>query len=160
MVYSSTSWYPGGITIQFEVGHGRVVSGELFQANCIDAIPDISFSKSEGSGMKNLTHDNFYLYYSYDASNSSIGDSVIFNEGTWEIDFCHAAFLVGSSPVVESEMTLKLDVELKPPGEPSNTRNAVTDSRSWFLRTNEFSLLLQVSLEDRSVTLTLSLLIN
>ncbi len=117
MVYTTSSWYPGGITIQFEVGHGRVVDGELLQANCIDAIPDISFSKSDSYGMKNLTHDYFYVYYNYDSSNTSIGDSIIFNEETWEIDFCHSAFLVGSSPVVESEMTLKLDVELKPPGE-------------------------------------------
>ncbi len=101
--------------------------------------------------MKNLTHDYLYLYYNYDSSLSSIGDSIIFNEETWKIDFCHSAFLVGSSPVVESEMTLKLDVELKPPGEPCHTCNAITDLH---LFSNKYSVLLQVSLEDRLETLT------
>ncbi len=102
--------------INYEVGHGHVLDGELFQANCLDTVPEVTFLKSKGSGMKSLTHDFFSLYYNYDQSNFSVVDSVIFDKDTWVIDVCHVAYLVGSSPLIESRSTLKLDVEIKPPG--------------------------------------------
>lgn len=110
--------------INYEVGHGHVLNGELFQANCLDEVPEVKFLKSKGSGMKNLTHDFFSLYYNYDQYNFSIADSIIFDKDTWVVDVCHAAFLVGSSPLIESRSTLKLDAEIKPPGEPHDTHLA------------------------------------
>lgn len=98
----------------YEVGHGQLIQGELLLTNCLDNISDISFSKSESTAQKNLTHDWFYLYYNYDAV--TIENSTIFNANTWEVDFCHKVGLVGSSPALEETQVLTLDVELKPQG--------------------------------------------
>ncbi len=104
--------------IDYIVGHGHHIQGELLQANCIDPITGISFSSQQGSYAKNLTHDYHNFYYSFnDASNLTSEDNAIFSASTWEINVCHVTSLVGSSPIIKNNQVLKFDVELEHSGE-------------------------------------------
>lgn len=115
MSYDSTQAWGTTFSVSYNVGHGRQVEVELFKSDCstlIDVWGGI-ISRSESVWRNSLTHDRVDFYYYFDPTR--LDEIGIYNADTWQLGICHRVRLV-SSPSIEDEQSLLIDVDLIPEG--------------------------------------------